>query len=163
MNSCAHLALLTLLPTLLFAATAPNDNQQPPYLSVYNKDTYPWPEGTREAEIQSRRKQVWDYYLNADYGLLWWKCFATAHKKPLAIPEWGVNMKPDGHGGLDNVFYVEQMHAFITDPDNNVFFHCYFDVQAPDGGHQLSPGVDGTEKTRFPKSAARFKELFGLP
>lgn len=132
------------------------------YDDGYLKDTYPWPDGTDDAEIQARRQKVWDYYLTSDYGLLWWRRFAAAHKKPLAFPEWGVNQKPDGHGGLDNVFYVEQMHAFITSPDNDVLFHCYFDVQAPDGGHQLSPGATN-EVTRFPKSAARFKELFGLP
>lgn len=53
------------------------------------------------------------------------------------------------------------MHAFICDPANNVAFHCYFDVQAPDGRHQLSPGVDGNEQTPFPRSATLFKQLFG--
>jgi len=37
--------------------------------------------------------------------------------------------------------------------------HCYFDVQAPDGHHQLSPGASGTME--FPLAAAKFKELFG--
>jgi hypothetical protein len=132
------------------------------YDDGYLKDTYPWPDGATGAEIQARRKRVWDHYLNSDFGLLWWRRFAASHHKPLAIPEWGVNMKPDGHGGLDNVDYVEQMHAFITDPANNIFFHCYFDVQAPDGGHQLSPGT-AREPTRFPQAAARFQALFGLP
>ena len=67
------------------------------------------------------------------------------------------------HGGLDDVHFIEQMHAFITDPRNNVAFHCYFDINESDHGHQLSPGVSGTGKkegTQFPKSAARFRELF---
>jgi len=68
----------------------------------------------------------------------------------------------DQHGGLDNPYFVEQMHAFVNDPANNVLFHCYFDVQAPDGHHQLSPGFKGDEKTEFPQAAARFKALFGL-
>ena len=131
------------------------------YDDGYIKDSYPWPEGASEEEVQRRREKVWDHYLNSPYGLLWWKKFAKEHNKPLAIPEWGVNQKKDKHGGLDNVYYIEQMHAFITDPDNNVLFHCYFDVEAGDGWHQLSPGMNNYQ-TKFPKAAARFKELFGL-
>ncbi len=51
----------------------------------------------------------------------------------------------------------------LQDPMNNVAFHCYFDINESDHGHQLSPGVEGTgknERTQFPKSAARFRELF---
>jgi hypothetical protein len=44
---------------------------------------------------------------------------------------------------------------------DNVTFHCYFDVQAPDGHHQLSLGAGAPKKTEFPLAAARFKELFG--
>ena len=132
------------------------------YDDGYLPNTYPWPADATDDEIATRRKKVWDYYLNSSYGLLWWKKFAAAHVKPLSFPEWGVNQKPDGHGGMDSVYYVEQMHAFITDPANNVLFHCYFDVNAGDGHHQLSPGV-GNKETQFPKAAARFKELFGLP
>jgi hypothetical protein len=54
------------------------------------------------------------------------------------------------------------MHAFITNPDNNVLFHSYFDVEAGDGKHQLSPGLHN-HQTLFPKASVRFKELFGLP
>jgi hypothetical protein len=37
----------------------------------------------------------------------------------------------------------------------------YFDVNAPDGHHQLSPGADGKEISSFPNAAARFRALFG--
>ena len=56
------------------------------------------------------------------------------------------------------------MRAFISDPANNVAWHCYFDVNAPDGHHQLSPGVGERRENvtvEFPKAAARFRELFG--
>jgi len=132
------------------------------YDDGYIPDTYPFPEGASEEEIEARRKKVWDFHLNSQYGLRWWSKFARKHGKPLAIPEWGVNIKKDGKGGLDNVLFVEGMHEFITDPENNVLFHCYFDIQAPDGHHQLSPGMNDFQ-TEFPKAAARFKELFGLP
>ena len=132
------------------------------YDDGYLPNTYPWPKDATSAEIEARRKKVWEHYLNSDYGLLWWKKFAATHKKPLAFPEWGVNKKPDDHGGLDNAGFVDKMHAFIANPENNVLFHCYFDVEAGDGGHQLSPGINN-HQTQFPKAAARFKELFGLP
>ena len=86
------------------------------------------------------------------------------HGKPLAIPEWGLVSSENGHGGLDNVLFIERMKAFITDPANNVAWHCYFDVNAPDHHHQVSPGVGEhgqPEKTEFPRAAARFVELFG--
>ena len=135
------------------------------YDETWMKDTYPWPASASATEIEARRKKVWnDAILRGDHGLAFWSKFAREHRKPLTIPEWGVNNRVDPkeqHGGLDNVFFIEQMHRFIMDPANNVAFHCYFDVQAPDGHHQLSPGASGTEKTEFPLAAAKFKELFG--
>lgn len=134
-------------------------------LDVYDdswiKDTYPWPDNTPADQIAARREKAWkEAILGGDHGLAFWSKFAREHKKPLAIPEWGVSNREDKHGGLDNPYFIEQMHAFITDSANNVAFHCYFDVQAPDGHHQLSPGKDGNEKLEFPQASARFKELF---
>ena len=138
-------------------------------LDVYDEswipDGYPWPKGATPAVRLSRQKKIWnDAIYNGDHGLVFWSKFAADHQKPFVIPEWGCNNRvdfPEQHGGLDNAFFVEQMHAFITDPKNHVFFHCYFDVQAPDGHHQLSPGFSGNEKTEFPNAAKKFRELFG--
>jgi len=58
---------------------------------------------------------------------------------------------------------VENMYKVIMDPGNNVYFQCYFDVEAPDGHHQLSPGLNGNHTTEFPESSAKFKELFSVP
>ena len=132
------------------------------YDDSWAADTYPLPPGATAAELDQRRRTVWEkVLLHGDHGLTFWRDFAEKHRKPFSIPEWGVDSRPDKHSGLDNPKFIEQMHAFITDPANRVFFHCYFDVQAPDGGHQLSPGLRGTEVTRFPDSSARFKSLFG--
>jgi hypothetical protein len=118
-----------------------------------------------QSEIDARRRKVWaDQILYGNHGLAFWSQFARRHGKSLGIPEWGVNNRVDRkeqHSGLDNAYFIEQMHRFITDPTNNVVFHCYFDVKAPDGHHQLSPGASGTEKTEFPQATARFKKLFG--
>jgi hypothetical protein len=135
------------------------------YDETWNADTYPFPAGATPAEIERRQQKVWDeWLLGSKWGLAFWSKFAREHGKPLAIPEWGVNRRTDGHGGLDNVVFVERMQAFITDPANRVAWHCYFDVNAPDGHHQLSPGAGehGEKVTaEFPKAAARFRELFG--
>jgi hypothetical protein len=136
------------------------------YDETWNTGTYPWPAGTSAAEVEKRRRKVWDeWILGSKRGLAFWSRFAREHGKPLAIPEWGVQQAEHQHGGLDNVHFIEQMHAFIHDPANNVAFQCYFDVNAPDGSHQLSPGPRGSkqkEGTVFPRAAARFRELFGV-
>lgn len=132
------------------------------YDQSYAKDTYPWPDGATPEEIEIRRRKTWDeVLLNGQHGLKYWRDFSVRHGKPFCLPEWGVHMPKDKHGGGDNVYFVEQMNRFISDPANHVYFHCYFDVDAPDGGHQLSNGRSGTETTRFPKAAVKFKELFG--
>ena len=152
----------------LGAAPAP-DVPPAPQVAVYDeswiKDGYPWPADASPADIEARRKKVWNEAIfHGDHGLAFWGKFAHEHRKPLTIPEWGVNNRVDmkeQHGGLDNVYFIEQMHRFIVAPTNHVAFHCYFDVQAPDGHHQLSPSASGTEKTEFPLAAAKFKQLFG--
>jgi len=135
------------------------------YDETWNAETYPWPATAAAEEIAARRKKVWDeWIIHSPRGLAFWSAFARQHNKPLCIPEWGLNHRPDGHGGMDNVYFVEQMHAFINDPANRVAFHCYFDVNdAVGGSHQLSPGPQGSDKregTEFPRAAARFRELF---
>jgi hypothetical protein len=135
------------------------------YDETWNADTYPWPAGTSDQEIEARQQKVWkEWIVYSPRGLAFWAKFARQHRKPLAFPEWGLNHRDDGHGGQDNPHFVEQMHAFITDPANHVAFHCYFDVNGSIGGnHQLSPGIAGSghkEGTEFPRAAARFKALF---
>jgi hypothetical protein len=132
------------------------------YDESWDPDTYPIPKDATAHDIELRQKRTWNsvtYY--GSHGLRFWQRFAQAHHKPIGICEWGVNDRPDGHGGGDDPYYVEQMHQFIIDPANDVQFESYFDVRAPDGNHQLSPGLKGDEATEFPRSAAKFRELFG--
>ena len=132
------------------------------YDQTWAKNIYPWPKDATPEEIEKRQRLAWDDIYKGTYGLLFWRDFAIKHNKPFSLPEWGLCIRGDGHGGGDNVHYIEQVHKFINDPANKVVFHCYFDVEAPDGGHQLSPGFNtNAHETKFPKSAARFKELFG--
>ena len=134
-------------------------------LDVYDDswaaDTYPLPADADAATMQSRRQKAWDEVIwGGGYGLKFWRDFAVEHGKLFALPEWGVSARQDGHGGLDNPDFVSKMHAFIQDPANNVYFSCYFDVQAGDGHHQLSPGLSGDEPLEFPLASARFRALF---
>jgi len=135
------------------------------YDETWAADTYPWPKDADAQVILSRQKKVWkEWILESPRGLAYWTRFAKDHGKPLAIPEWGLNHREDGHAGRDNVHFIEQMYAFVTDPSNRVAFHGYFDVNADsDHRHQLSPGVPGSGKqegTEYPAAAARFRELF---
>jgi hypothetical protein len=134
-------------------------------LDVYDvswvPDTYPWPKGTTEADVEARRTKAWDLWIRTpERGLTWWARFAAAHGKKLAVPEWGVCEGPDDHGGLDDVRFVERMHDFVTDPAGGIAFHCYFDAKASDGRHELSPGGKGARESAFPRASARFRELF---
>lgn len=135
------------------------------YDETWNADAYPWPAHASDEEITRRQKKVWEeWIMHSPRGLAFWTKFAKTHGKPLAFPEWGVVNGNHGHGGNDNPYFIEQMHAFITDPVNAVAFHCYFDINSPELRHQLSPGPaksDKPEGTQFPKAAAKFKALFG--
>ena len=132
------------------------------YDQSWLKDAYPIPAGATPEESLRRQKKVWDEWIwGGNHGLKFWNEFTQKHKKPLAICEWGVCDRKDGKGGGDNPFFIQQMHDFIMNRSNRVMWHCYFDVEAGDGKHQLSPGKDGKFQSLFPKSAAKFKELFG--
>ncbi|MEP6669837.1 MAG: glycosyl hydrolase [Chthoniobacter sp.] len=127
-------------------------------------NTYPWPAGEDPVKIEERRHKVWDQWiLNYSHGLAFWAKFATEHKKPLAIPEWGVSSSKGNKDGLDNAYFVEQMHSFIMNPANRVAFHVYFDIHAHDGNHQISPGNKGPEQTEFPLASKKYLELFKGP
>ena len=119
-------------------------------------NTYPYPSTCDAACRLTRQQTAWNRH---GWYLSLIRNFALAHGKPMAIPEWGVTTRPDGHGGGDNPYYVQKMHEFIMNPGNNVAFHSYFDVTYVDGDHKISP-ADG-KSTNFPQSAEVFRQLFG--
>ncbi|MDE1170101.1 MAG: glycosyl hydrolase [Verrucomicrobium sp.] len=134
------------------------------YDQSWQPNTYPLPENGDEAAIAARHENTWKTVTSSKekMGLAYWVDFSQRHHKPLTIPEWGVCLRKDKHGGLDNPYYIEQMYRFIQNPANNVYFACYFDVGAPDGDHQLCPNPNNNRQTQFPKAAAKYKELFTL-
>jgi glycosyl hydrolase family 26 len=138
-------------------------------LDVYDQSwvtgSYPWPAGSTAAQIAAAQQTAWDNDIyGGDHGLAFWTGFAATHGKLLVIPEWGVCDRSDGHGGMDDPDFIQRMHDFMV--TNNVPYASYFDVNASDGAHQLSPGNDPSGNpvtTEFPNSAATFLQLFGGP
>jgi glycosyl hydrolase family 26 len=124
-------------------------------------NSYPYPRSCDAACRLARQQNAWNGYSSQLHIL---RDYAVAHGKKVALPEWGVAIRPDGHGGGDNPFYIRKMHEFITDPANHVVFHAYWGVSAADIDSRLTDAVEGDSPggaTRFPQSAALFKQLFG--
>ena len=122
--------------------------------------TYPYPTTCDATCRLSAQQTAWNDY---SWKLNTLHSFAVAHGKPMGIPEWGVAIRPDGHGGGDNPYFVQKMSDFIHDPANNVVFHSYFDVSAGDIDARLTDSVTGDSPggaTRFPNAAALYKQLF---
>ena len=133
------------------------------YDQSWAADTYPYPSPCDATCRLTRQQKAWNSY---SWHLYTIRDFALAHGKKVALPEWGVAIRPDGHGGGDNPYYIEKMHEFIHDPANQVAFHGYWGISAADIDSRLTDPVQGdypSGATRFPQSAARFKELFGAP
>jgi hypothetical protein len=68
------------------------------------------------------------------------------------VPEWGLTIREDGHGGGDNEVFVKRMHEFFAEHD--VSWEAYFEFDAPDGLHSLQSGT-------FPLGAAQYLCRFG--
>ncbi|MDQ2968350.1 MAG: hypothetical protein M3R37_08550, partial [Actinomycetota bacterium] len=94
----------------------------------------------------------WNDFLTQQNGLNWVSSFASAHGKPIAIPEWGLSIRSDGHGGGDNAYFIQHMYDWIN--AHNVAYQMYFEFNASDGSHRLM-------LSQFPVGAAKFRELFG--
>jgi hypothetical protein len=96
-------------------------------------------------------QDAWPFYLDEYAGLRWLVGFAASHDKPMAIPEWGVAIRSDGHGLGDDPTFVAHVAQWISTHD--VAFTSYFAFDASDGSHNL---LDG----QFPRSLAVFRAGF---
>ena len=117
--------------------------------------TYPYPDGCSDACRRERQQAAWDSTYNSRFGLAFWTQFAADHGKPLTLPEWGLwdRTRTDGHGGVDNPYFIERMHEFIDDPANNVAYQAYFEFDVGgNGNHRLTSMTD---------SGRTFRNLFG--
>jgi beta-mannanase len=99
----------------------------------------------------SDAKDRWNQFVTEPYGLQWQAAFAQQHGKPISFPEWATGTRPDGHGGGDDPYFVQQMSAWIA--SHNVYYHSYWDYDAPDFAGALSTGEQ-------PQSAAQFLAIY---
>jgi hypothetical protein len=79
-------------------------------------------------------------------GLPWWKDFAAQHNKPLALPQWGLEV------GGDNTYFIQAVHDWIY--KHNVLFSIYYDTTGLTSA-KLSP------PTSYPNASALYLKLFG--
>lgn len=125
------------------------------YDTSWVKGTYPLTGTETAAEREQIQATVWNELLTGDHGLKFWQSFAQTHGKRMAIPEWGLSDRIDGHGGGDNVTFVQGMLAFIGDPHNDVAFAMYFDNDTAAGDRHKISTVD----TKFPAAAAAYQRI----
>jgi hypothetical protein len=84
--------------------------------------------------------------------------FAASQGEPIALCEWGVEVRSDGHGLGDDPLYVSNMVAWMENPGNNVAYESYFDYNTmPSGGGTNADLTGGS----FPNSLAAFVSNFG--
>jgi hypothetical protein len=96
---------------------------------------------------------AWSSQLTQEWGLNWLASFAASHDKPIAIPEWSVEYRPDGHGLGDDPSFIANMAAWFVAHDV-----AFTDIFSFDSSQQYRNDIlDGT----FPQSLAEFKALFG--
>jgi glycosyl hydrolase family 26 len=79
--------------------------------------------------------------------------FAESKSKPIAIPEWGVTIRTDGHGLGDDSYYVYNMMNWMKNAANNVAYESYFNFNGlPNGGGTNAQITGGS----FPNSLKVF-------
>ena len=74
---------------------------------------------------------------------------ASAQGKPLAITEWGVTERSDGHGLGDDPLYINNFTAWMKNSANDVAYECYFDANSGGVNSDITGGG-------FPNSLAAF-------
>ncbi len=87
--------------------------------------------------------------------------FARTRRKRVIVGEWGLWQlnDPSHPSGGDNPSYIRRMRDWMADPNNHVYAEVYFETPS-DGDSSLS-GI--FHPTTFPKAAALYRKLFGLP
>jgi hypothetical protein len=85
----------------------------------------------------------WEWLRTYGHGLQWQLEFATAHKKKMSLPEWGVNR--------DDPYFIEQVYKWVT--AHNFAYVSYWNSNSAFTG-TLSNG-------QYPNAAATYKRLFG--
>jgi hypothetical protein len=95
---------------------------------------------------------AWDNAVNQTWGLNWLVSFAAAQGRPIAIPEWSVDFRSDGHGMGDDPYFITQFANWIA--AKNVAFTCIFSYNDTVQENDITDG-------HFPAALAAFRANFG--
>jgi hypothetical protein len=99
-------------------------------------------------------RAAWSFAVNQTWGLNWLVNFAAAQAKPIAMPEWSVTVRSDGHGMGDDPYFIDQFANWIA--ANNVAFTNI--VACNDTAWSQDNDItDGS----FPNALAAFRAAFG--
>jgi hypothetical protein len=116
------------------------------YVNMIGVDSYDsWPAATTAAG--------WQTQLNGTQGLNYWLAFASAHGKPLSVPEWGNVGASYSSGGGDDPQYVQDMRGFFAANAAHIAYEANFQDSASAGGGY------GTGTT-VPNAAAAYQAGF---
>ena len=119
------------------------------YVDYVGSDTYDETWVTPQTPQNS-----WTSILDQSWGLNWLTSFAASVGKPIAIPEWSVCFRSDGHGLGDDPYFINQFANWIS--TNNVAFTNIFSFNDTAGG-QDNDITNGD----FPNALAAFRTDFG--
>jgi hypothetical protein len=120
------------------------------YVDYIGMDVFDQSWAPRTASAAAR----WRHLLLQRDGLSWHARFASAHRKPMTFPEWGLVHRDDDRGGGDAPSFIQRMHDWIQ--SHPVAYHLYFESRDPSGDYRVFGG-------RFPNAARSFVRLFGVP
>jgi hypothetical protein len=90
--------------------------------------------------------EAWNTMLSRQYGLQWHQDFASAHDKPTAYSEWGVQLD-------EASAYIQRASAWFE--RHGVAFHTYWNDNAAFEG-KLS------DDDHYPRAAATYRASFGV-
>ena len=119
------------------------------YVDYIGSDVYDEYWGTPQTP-----QNAWSNILSQSWGLNWLTSFAASEGRPIALPEWSVIYRSDGHGLGDDPYFINQFAGWIA--GHNVAFTNIFAFDDPGGSYQANI-TDG----KFPNALAAFKTDFG--
>jgi hypothetical protein len=82
--------------------------------------------------------------------------FAASRHTPLAIAEWGLSIRTDGHGLGDDPRFVNNFVSWMKNSTNSVEYESYFDFD-------VNGQKDSITEGNTPKSLAAFASDLGRP
>ena len=115
-------------------------------LDVYNQS---WSADALSAPNTAAEPALWSHVYGDSWGVKDIVAFAAKHDKPYAFPEWGTGTRPDGHGGGDDAYFIQQMAPFVA----GAIFSTYWNYPAGDYNGRLD---DGSK----PKALAALRAAF---